>query len=55
MFSFSFCDIFIQIIQELPEPGWIVKDYINEKKRGQWQEKNQKIYRQDTETQKYAF
>jgi len=30
---------FIQIIQKLPEPAWVIKKYINEKQRGQWQEK----------------
>ena len=34
---------FIQIFQKPPEPGWIVKEYIDEKKSGQWQEEDAKV------------
>ena len=47
--------LFLELIQKLPEPWWVIQDYINEKERGQWQEKYEKVYQQDTETQKDAF
>jgi hypothetical protein len=34
---------FVQVVQKFPEPGWIVKEYIDEKKGGQWQEKDTKV------------
>ena len=34
---------FIQIVQKAPEPGGIVKEYINEKEGGQWQEEDTKV------------
>ena len=34
---------FVQIVQKHSEPGWIVKEYIDEKKSGQWQEEDAKV------------
>jgi hypothetical protein len=34
---------FVQSIQKTPEPGWIVKEYIDEKKSGQWHEEDAKV------------
>jgi hypothetical protein len=36
---------YIKVIQEIPEPKRIEKEYINEKKCSQWQEKYEEIHK----------
>ncbi len=37
---------FVQIVQKPPKPGWIVKEYIDEKQGGQWQEEYDKVHQE---------
>jgi hypothetical protein len=39
--------LFVQAFQEFSEPRGIEEDYIDEKKRGQWEEKYGQIHREN--------